>query len=119
MTIRRNLFTITCGLILLIVGFFGEQLTTLVGVVPTIASTNPRLMLRVLLVSGGMLLIFPELAKPLIVFGSAVKNGLHETIEDIESKIKEVRIRNYLKEQALRNRQALRRLKRELKEAIE
>lgn len=111
---HRNVFTITLGIALLILGLFGEQIIGLFGEIPIMVSANPRLVLRSALIAGGMLLLFPELLLPIIEFAKWIARGFRETVERLEAIRRERAILNYLKQSKKRNKVALEKVRMEL-----
>jgi len=110
----RNAFTITVGLTLILLGLFGDYIPSLSITASTIFA-DPRAVIRMIIVLGGLMLVFPETVKPVRAFLMYFMKGLRETIRIYRDWRVEREVLEYLKRSKIANVVARRKLEAELR----
>ncbi|MEM4561368.1 MAG: hypothetical protein QW123_00610 [Desulfurococcaceae archaeon] len=99
----RNSFTITIAILLILVAVFYENLAVLAERAVWFVKTDAKTLIRVLMVSTGLILLFPEALAPIKAFTSS-----------LEKSLKDLKFKWYIRACAIRNKRALQRLKKDL-----
>lgn len=99
----RNSFTITIAILLILVAVFYENLAVLAERAVWFVKTDAKTLIRVLMVSTGLILLFPEALAPIKAFTSS-----------LEKSLKDLKFILYLHSCAIRNKRALQQLKKYL-----
>ncbi|MEM1606231.1 MAG: hypothetical protein QXW41_08320 [Fervidicoccaceae archaeon] len=99
----RNPLTITIAILLILVAVFYENLAVLAERAVWFVKTDAKTLIRVLMVSTGLILLFPEALAPIKAFTSS-----------LEKSLKDLKFIWYLHSCATRNKHALQQLKKDL-----
>ncbi|MEM1703107.1 MAG: hypothetical protein QW732_07070 [Zestosphaera sp.] len=98
----RNSFTVALGVTLILVALFYEGLEALAGRVVQFVVTDTKTVIRAVVISVGVVMLFPEVLAPVKTFTSSLRRG-----------IAELRFYRYLAYSKRRNKLAAEQLKNE------
>lgn len=96
----RNPLTITIAILLILVAVFYENLAVLAERAVWFVKTDVKTLIRVLMVSAGLILLFPEALAPIKAFTSSLEKSLTD-----------LKFIWYLRSCKIRNKRALQQLK--------
>lgn len=99
----RNSLTITIAILLILVAVFYENLAVLAERAVWFVKTDAKTLIRVLMVSTGLILLFPEALAPIKAFTSS-----------LEKSLKDLKFIWYLRSRKKQNERALQQLKKYL-----
>lgn len=72
----RNSFTITLGIMLILIALFYEGLEALVGRVVQFVVVDTKTVIRMVVISVGVVMLFPEVLAPVKAFTLSLRKGL-------------------------------------------